>query len=276
MTSVHPRTAVLGPDGDPREVAWDSPVAAADDAGLRGDGFFETLLVHGGPPARVVRLDAHLDRFERSAAAFAVPLVRRRWADVAHLLLDELPADAEAVLRLSLSRSGLGLATLRPVPQAVVAGRAGISVVTLPRGTVTTPQAPWLLAAAKTSSYAVNSAALREAARRGADDALFVDADGLALEGPTANLLWHVDGRWHTPPPAGRAVLPGTTLAAVRERFDVHETPLRPGDLDRRAGAWLLSSLRGAAPVLRLDGVELAPADGRTEVLREIALAPER
>lgn len=265
VTTPRPRTAVLGGG----EVPWDSPVAPADDAGLRGDGCFETLLVHGGEPARAVRLAEHLDRFARGAEELEVPFDRAGWEALARSLTDDVPAGAEAALRLSLSRSGLGIATLRPVPAAVLAGRGGVRVVTLPRGTVAVPGARWLLAAVKTSSYAVNSAALREAARRGADDALFVDAGGLALEGPTANLLWRADGEWHTPPVAGRGVLAGTTLAAVGPH---RETALRPSRLAGVDGAWLLSSLRGAAPVLAVDGVPVPRDPGLTRWLQGIAL----
>ncbi|MEZ0164203.1 aminotransferase class IV [Kineococcus sp. LSe6-4] len=263
-----PRTAVLGAG----EVPWDSPVAPADDAGLRGDGCFETLLVHGGDPARTVRLEEHLDRFARGAGQVGIPFDRAGWVALVRSLTGDVPAGTEAALRLSLSRSELGVATLRPVPATVRAGRDGVHVVTLARGTSTVPDAPWLLTAAKTSSYAVNSAALREARRRGAEDALFLDAAGEVLEAPTANLLWRAQGRWWTPPQAGRAVLPGTTLAAVTARFGVQERACRPGDLLRAEGAWLLSSLRGAAPVRSLDGTPLPVAATLTGALQRTAL----
>jgi 4-amino-4-deoxychorismate lyase len=266
VTGPRPRTAVLGLG----EVPWDSPVAPADDAGLRGDGCFETLLVHGGAPARIVRLDEHLDRFERSAAELATGFDRPGWESLARSIVAEVATADEAVLRLSLSRSGLGLATLRALPPAVLAGRAGVDVVTLPRGTVTVAGAPWLLGTVKTSSYALNSAALREAARRGVDDALFVDADGFLLEGPTANLVWFAAGRWWTPSVGGRGVLPGTTLAALAT--PCVETLMRPADLTRVDGAWLLSSLRGAAAVRSVDGVALRRDPDLTRHLQDIAL----
>lgn len=265
MNPVRPRTAVLGSG----EVAWDAAVVPADDAGLRGEGCFETILVHGGRPAHVVRLEEHLDRFERSAAALDTPFDRAGWAALSATLVEEVPDGAEAVLRLSLSRSGSGLATVRPLPASVLAGRDGVHVVTLARATVTVADAPWLLGAAKTSSYAVNGAALREAARRGADDALFVDAQGFLLEGPTANLLWHLDGAWHTPVPAGRGVLPGTTLAAVGPAREVLR---RPEELLRADGVWLLSSLRGAAAVLSVDGTPLPGDADLTRRLQQVAL----
>lgn len=259
---ITPRTAVLGIG----EVPWDAPVAAADDAGLRGDGFFETVLVRG---TTVVRLSEHLDRFERSAAAFGLAVDRAAWLHLVDLVVADVPDGDEASLRLSLSSSGLGITALRPVPATVTAGRDGIRVVTLARGTVTTAGAPWLLTAAKVSSYAVNQAALREARRRGADDALFVDAEGFALEGPTANLLWFDGEHLHTPPADGRSVLPGTVLAAVRSHYPVRETLIRANGV---RVAWLLSSLRGAAPITRLDDALLATDENFSRRLREIAL----
>lgn len=256
MQQVRNRTAVLGTG----EVRWDSPVVPADDPGLRGDGFFETLLVLGGSPPRVVRLEEHLDRFERSAAAFDLAVDRSAWETLVTSITDDVPTGTEAALRLTAS-AGTCTATLRPLPESVRRGRDGVHVITLARGTSTTPDAPWLLHAAKTSSYAVNSAALREARRRGADDALFLDAAGEVLEAPTANLLWRAGGRWWTPPQADRDVLPGTTLAAVTAEIGVRETPCRPDDLLAADGAWLLSSLRGAAPVRSLDRTPL-PVDG--------------
>ena len=52
-----------------------------------------------------------------------------------------------------------------------------------------TTDMPWLLAGAKTLSYAVNMAALRHAERRGAGDVIFVGSDGLILEGPRSTVV---------------------------------------------------------------------------------------
>ncbi|WP_205707090.1 aminotransferase class IV [Kineococcus vitellinus] len=280
---VRPRTLVLGGGGAGAEVPWDAPVAGADDAGLaRGDGCFETLLAHGGPPARAVRLAAHLERLERSARSLELPAgapTRADWERAAGTLLAGLPAGAQAVLRLTLTRGSggppLALATLRPVPAALLAARRdGVRAVVLARGTATTPHAPWLLGTVKALSYAVHTAALREAARRGADDALFADADGCLLEAPTATLAWLVDGRLHTPPTEGTGVLPGTTWEAVAAGAGLPSarTRLPAAALPGVDAAWLLSSVRGAVEVRSVDGRPLRRAGALTARLRALAL----
>lgn len=119
---------------------------------------------------------------------------------------------------------------------------------------------PWLLVGAKTLSYAVNRAASREAARRGADDAVFVSTDGYLLEGPSANLVLLVGDELVTPPPS-LGLLPGTTQGDLFELAPVlglrsAVRPVRAPDLEAAAAAWLVSSARNAAPIRAVDGTD--------------------
>ena len=86
---------------------------------------------------------------------------------------------------------------------------------------------PWLLPGVKSTSYAVNMAAEAEAKRRGADDAVFVDASGIVLEGPTTNIWWRRERTLFTPS-LDLGILAGVTRAAVLELagaagYDVEE-----------------------------------------------------
>ncbi|WP_345710569.1 aminotransferase class IV, partial [Kineococcus glutinatus] len=252
----------------------------------RGDGCFETLRVLVEDGGRWVHgWDAHLDRFERSAAALDLPRPdRTAWAVLAEELL-AAAAPGESALKLVLTR-GLpgtgeptGLATLTPVPAGLLRQReAGISVVTLSRGTPVDAhaRAPWLLGGVKTLSYAVHTAALREAGRRGADDALFVSTDGFALEGPTATLLWWARGTLRTTPPGATGILAGTTqealfAAAAAEGVAVEPALAQVGDLLAADGVWFASSVRGVVEVVSLDGRELPREPGLTADWQRLA-----
>jgi 4-amino-4-deoxychorismate lyase len=285
-----------------------APLVRVDDHGLlRGDGCFETVLVRrrpvpGGAGDRAgagdptpVHLDAHLARLARSAAALDLPPVdEAAWrllvADVLVAGRDRV-AD-EAVLKLLLTRGeagappgdpGTALATLGPVPTSIVRQRgAGLSVVGLTVGTVPGVHAvaPWLLGGVKTLSYAVNMAALREAARRGADDAVLLAADGSVLEAPTATVLWWAGDRLTTTPIAGTGVLPGTTqqalfaAAAAAGLVTGYDTVTVDG-LAAADAVWLASSVRGVTPVHTLDGRPVATRADLTALLAPVALGEE-
>jgi 4-amino-4-deoxychorismate lyase len=158
----------------------------------------------------------------------------------------------------------------------------GIRVVTLDRGYRhdVAATSPWLLQGAKTLSYAVNRAALREAARRGADDVVFVSSDGYLLEGPTSTLLLQNGNRVSTPR-TDQGILAGTTQASAFEFFERAglETAydlLPVEELARADAAWLVSSVRQAAPVRAVDGAPLAVDDALTARLNEFLLGEAR
>lgn len=268
-------------DGGPVRIPADEPVVTAFDLGLgRGDGVFESIAVlRGGTP----HLPAHLARLATSAWLLDLPDPgEAAWRGLVDTVLEGWDPATDGVVRLFLTR-GLGpaqpptaLALLSPVPADVVRQRAeGISVVTLGLGVPADfrSHAPWLLGGAKTLSYAVNMAALRHAAARGADDVIFVSLDGQVLEGPTSTVVWSTGGVLHTPP-VETGILPGTTMARLFARAAEagRPTAVTPGtveDLRTADGVWLVSGIRGSATVHTLDDVPRGDA-GLSAGIREL------
>jgi 4-amino-4-deoxychorismate lyase len=268
-------------DGAVVTVEPDEPVVTAFDQGLgRGDGVFESVLVTGG---RTPHLDAHLARLHRSARIMQLTdpgedVVRALVAAVAA----DWPADVDGACRVFLTR-GLGegtpptvLALLAPVPDETIRQRDdGIAVVSLSLGIPADfrTTAPWLLGGAKTLSYAVNMAAYRHAHAAGADDVVLTSLEGRLLEGPTSTVVWAAGGRLHTPP-VDTGILAGTTQARLFDRAEADGWPTAVtagtvDDLHAADAVWLLSGIRGAAPVTRLDGVERGDA-GLSPRVREL------
>jgi len=242
-----------------------TPVLSALDMGAtRGDGVFETISVGRGSPQS---LEHHLRRFARSAAALDLPapdLDAYRSAIAA--AVGALPEADEAWAKAVLTRgvegeerpTGWVYATHSDDFTAV--RTEGVRVVLLDRGLRHDVErtSPWLLAGAKTLSYAVNRAAQREAIRRGADDVIFVSSDGVLLEGPTSSVLYRVNGGIWTPG-TGLGILDGTTQTALFRYLDGLgiETGYRlvgPEELERAEAIWLVSSVRHVVPVRELEG----------------------
>ncbi|WP_341360607.1 aminodeoxychorismate lyase [Georgenia sp. M64] len=252
-----------------RRVAADEPHVLVTDLGItRGDGVFETVGIAAGRPQA---LDAHLARLARSAALLELPppdlgVFRAATLEVAGALADAPSAWCKLVL--TRGPEGEDRATgwaYGEVSRDWSRERTdGIAVVTLTRGYASdvTTSAPWLLQGAKSLSYALNRAALREAQRRGADDVIFTSTDGYVLEGPTSTVVLRLGGVLVTPP-VEAGVLPGTTQADAFELLAARGAatrtrPVRVAELADADALWLMSSTRLAAPVRELDGRPVA------------------
>lgn len=258
---------------DPRR-----PLLFADDlAAVRGDGVFETLLVRDG---RACLVEEHLYRLVQSAKMMDLPEPELpAWRRAIGIAVDQWASatEAEGALRLVYSRgreSGTtptAYLTVNPVPERVVATRRdGIAAVLLDRGLPASgvDAMPWLVAGAKTLSYAVNMAALRHGAEKGAGDVIFVSTDGFLLEGPRSTVVVAADdgvgGTCFLTPPPWYPILRGTTQQALfqvaRDKgYDCDYRALRPADLLVAQGVWLVSSMTLAARVHTLDGQPLPP-----------------
>ncbi|MBE1574901.1 aminodeoxychorismate lyase [Streptomyces sp. WAC 05977] len=257
-----------------------------DDLGLlRGDGVFETILVVDGRPRE---LRPHLERLARSAAMLDLPEPDlAAWERAAQVVIDNWSGPAEIALKLVYTRGIDGDPEAKPfgfalgveIDEKVQRARVeGVAAITLERGIEPdlAERAPWLLLGAKSISYGVNMAALREAGRRGASDVIFTAADGTVFEGPTSTVVLAKDKTLYTPP-ATIGILPGTTQAALfrgaeRAGWSVKVEPLNVSDLTEGEGLFLASSVRKLTRVHTLDGVALTDSSA---IHAELAAAYE-
>lgn len=252
-----------------RFVPVDEPqLNVMDLAATRGDGIFETISLGGG---HAQALDPHLRRFAHSAALLELPPPDLdAWREAVLAVAAQLGPVEEGFIKIVLTRGiegqdvPTGWAYGATSPDHSAARTVGIRIVLLDRGYRhdVAQTSPWLLAGAKTLSYAVNRAAFREAARRGADDALFVSSDGYLLEGAVSNLVLRSGDRLMTPR-TDLGILEGTTQHDIfawagTQGFRTSYELLTPQDLASADAAWLVSSVRHAAAVRAVDGLERA------------------
>ncbi len=242
-----------------------TPVVHADDLGFtRGDGCFEGCRVIDGT---VDKIEAHVARMHRSAAALGIPFDEPAWRSLIDEVTAAWPADAEGGMRWFLTRgrpggAPTGVVTVGELPATFGPQRRdGIRAVTLTRGTTydAFADAPWLLGGVKTISYAVNMAAQREAVRRGVDDVIFVSADGRVLEAPTSAVVWTAGDTMSTIAPDDNGILASTTQQRLFDRaaeqgWRTVLTGAVVDDLHAANAVFLVGTVRGPVDVVELDG----------------------
>lgn len=268
-----------------REVDASAPALRVGELSTqRGDGIFETLAVVDG---HAQEAEPHLQRLRNSAVICELPEPNlAQWHAAIRRAVAALPAKGEFALKLVLSRgvehgpAPTAWVTAAPAADFSTVRARGIRVVTLDRGLAhdAAAKAPWLLLGAKTLSYATNMAALREARRRGADDAIFVSSDGFVMEGPTSSVILRHGEVYSTPAPSG-AILHGTTQLSLFEHLEAtgRETVYRDipvADLATADAIWLVSSVRLAAGLTELDGTAIAYDAEATREFNAYLLSP--
>ncbi len=199
------------------------------------------------------------------------------------LVLPHADVAGDAVLRLvwtggSVDGPPTGIALLSEIPVWIETVRArGARAVSLlgVRAVV-----PWLLPGVKSTSYAINIAAEEEAKRRGADEAIFVDTDGVVLEGTVTNVWWRRGQTLYTPS-LELGILAGVTRAALLDLALSFGYPVEQGAFPLQAlleadEAFTSSSVREVMPVVEIDGRTLGrgPAADRLQAaLRSLVTA---
>jgi branched-chain amino acid aminotransferase len=251
-----------------RMVAPDEAALSAVDHGITvGDGVFETCAVIDGHAFALTR---HLARLERSAAGMGMAPLDLSWVRSG---VDAVLAAAPDAGRLRITvTDGVGpLGSGRSDgPQTVVV--AATPAVVVPTGRAA--RSPWTrnensaVAGLKTTSYAENVVALADAIKKGADESVFANTQGLLCEGTGSNVFLEIDGELVTPP-LSVGCLAGITRELLLEWGAEAGMPVREAKdgelpfsvLDRVAAGeaqmLLTGSVRNVQPTVWLDGVDL-------------------
>jgi 4-amino-4-deoxychorismate lyase len=267
-----------GPDDRLRVADPDQPVIQVTDLAVtRGDGVFETLGVTDGS---IQAVGPHLRRLQHSAAMLDLPELDLETIERGvRMVVDLHEPVPELLVKLIVTRGIEGTGRPTAFAYAFVGEdygtrrRTGTTVATLDRGyrSDVAQTSPWLLQGAKTLSYAVNMAALREAQRRGAEDVIFVSTDGYVLEAPRSTVIVRLGEEFVTPR-TDFGILEGTTQAAVWEilaelGYRTSYRAVERSELDRADALWLVSSGQQITPVTELDGVPVERDDELTSTL---------
>ena len=266
-------------------------VSLRDTGLLHAAGVFTTMRSYGG---KVFRLPQHLKRLRDSCEALFIPLQykdEQLAAAVDELLTRNQLTDARLRLTVTRGRAAqdplhgtrleptcfLTAAELEPYP--VEYYRRGLTVIALDEQKLN----PYdLQAGHKTLNYFSRLAALREANRRGAGEALWFNVHNYLQSGCVTNVFLVKDGALVTPPTAEELrdpavaqavpypksnVLPGVTRGAVfdlaaAEGIGVRRAAVDVGQLLEADEAFVTNSAMGVMPVCR---VERKPLGGRDE-----------
>lgn len=234
----------------------DATLSINDLAVLRSYGVFESLRTYNRRP---FHLGEHLDRLYHSASLIDLEIPYTR-DFIAHIIYETIERNSykHATLRLFIT-GGESEDGILPTGNAVLAVLITVlgerDMERFSRGTkLITTRLHRALPEAKTANYVAAIRALKEAARYGASDALFVNEQDHVLEATRSNFFIFRGDTLITP---RTGVLIGVTrnvvLGLARDRFAIEERPIQLEELFIADEAFLTSSSREITPIVQID-----------------------
>ena len=251
----------------------DAVIPVRDRGFMYGDAVFETMRGYGG---EVFKLDAHLDRLERSCSMLSLNhgIDRSELISRVNETIEANPF-TDAYVKLSISR---GEQPGKLTPKETVDPTVAIVIAELPCGgidgepvwdtpatteIVTTRGVPdnAIPSGAKTHNY-LNQILARIELSETADEALLLDQSERLLEGATSNCFFVQDKTLHTPTDS-LSLLPGITRKVVIELANKHEIPVKTGSYGTDAlktadEVFLTNSTWEVRPVTQIDDTEFS------------------
>ena len=234
----------------------EATISMNDVAVLRGYSVFESLRTYDRRP---FHMEEHLNRLYRSAEIIELDVPYSR-NDIAVVVQEVIKRNSykHATIRILVtggeSEDGI-LPTGKPVLAVLITPLGERDIERFARGyKVITTHLQRTSPEAKTTSYVAAVRALKEAERRNAADALFVNEQGHVLEGTRSNFFVFRGNTLVTP---RNGILMGVTrnvvLELARSRFPVEERPILLDELPLVDEAFITSSSREITPVVQID-----------------------
>ncbi|MCK5002106.1 MAG: D-amino acid aminotransferase [Gammaproteobacteria bacterium] len=244
-------------------------VSVLDRGFLFGDGIYEVIPVFGLKPLRV---DEHLQRLQNSLSRISLdnPFDDESWKQIFDCLLEKNPGEDRAIY-LQITRGAHPVRDLkiqaenRPTIFMMVLQVGVVDVTELEKGikTVTIDDFRWHACDIKSISLVANVMLREQATQSGVVDAILV-REGYVTEG-TASNLFMVKNDVLITPPTSQHLLPGITRDLVLELAEENGIAcevrqIAEAELESADEIWLTSSTREIAPVVNLNGKDVADA----------------
>ena len=242
----------------------EATISINDVAVLRGYSAFEALRTYNQRP---FHLDEHLTRLYRSAELIEleIPWTREYIAAIINEVIRRNNYK-HAAIRI-LVTGGESEDSILPIGKPLLA----VLISQLPeRDMQRFAQGYKLITTAfqrtapeaKTTNYLVAIRALKEAARRNATEALFVNKQDHVLEATRSNFFIFRGDTLVTP---GKGILMGITrnvvLKLARGRFHIEERPILLEELAQADEAFITSSSKEIMPVVQIDDVTIGKGE---------------
>ncbi len=248
-----------------RFVPYEQATIPVEDRGfVFADGVYEVIRCYRGRP---FRLDEHLERLEKSAAAIRLPLPLGR-TELAEACAETVArnglADADAAIYLQVTRGPAPRAhafPAQPKPTALIIARPekGPDPALRSAGAraITVEDRRWHLCHVKSIGLLANVLAKQQAVEAGCYEGIFV-RDGIVTEGTASNFFMVFDGRLVTHP-EGPHILSGVTRQAVLElaeragiAVELAQVPI--ARLFQAEEAFVTGTITEIMPIVEVDG----------------------
>jgi len=201
---------------------------------------------------QVLKLGAHLDRLEDSAARAGIPLAldRPRLRQALRQMIEHA-GWGDVRFRITVGRQNpdtfiLSIEPFKPISRELL--EKGTRCITAPNSARHNPEA-------KTTDWAIARKSLQDAMPPGIYDTFLLDSEGFLLEGLASNVYVILGGTLYT---ADEGVLKGISRQIVLEIappvLPVRLEKVHISQLPHMQEAFLSSSSRGIVPVVEIDG----------------------